>query len=182
MHKETLRLKNLLILSVLIAISFVLAKWQIPLMPPYNFLKFDLSETPMIMAVLLYPEFTLLTALAYTALAYMVYDPIGATFKVIAVLSMILPIGIGNFFAPTYRKHKGFQIGLLIMGIATRVGIMVGVNYYLIEIAHFWGNISMPISYYIVIIPLFNLGQATLNAILGYITTTQIEKILTGEA
>jgi hypothetical protein len=59
---------------------------------------------------------------------------------------------------------------------------MVGANYYLIEMAHFWGNVSMPITYYLVVIPLFNLGQATINVVVAYLTTVQLQKIMAGEA
>ncbi len=182
MHKETLYLKKLLLLSILIAISFVLAKWQIPFFPPYSFLKFDLSEAPMIIAVLMYPELTIIAALAYTALAYMIHDPVGATFKVVAVLSMILPIGLGNYKASAHKKHARFHIVLLVLGVASRIAIMIGANYYLIEMTHFWGNYSMPTIYYLVIIPLFNLGQAVLNIVVAYLTTLQLQKIMTGES
>gem|GEM_PF-2293331 len=177
MRKETARIMKLLVVSILIAVSFILSRWQIPLLPPYTFLKFDLSEAPLIIAVLLYPELTFITALAYTAIIYMLHDPLGATFKVIAVLSMIIPIGLGNYLIK--RKYRTFytHISLIIIGILLRIFIMVGINYYLLEIKHVMGNFSLPPTYYTIVIPAFNTGQALINAIVGYITVIYIQKI-----
>ncbi len=176
MHKETVQIKKLLILSILIAISFILSRWQIPLIPPYSFLKFDLSEAPLIIAVLLYPELTLITALAYTAIVYMLHDPLGATFKVIAVLSMIIPIGIGNYLIKKEYRTTYTHVLLITTGILIRIFIMVGVNYYLLEIKHVMGNFTLPPIYYTIVIPAFNSGQALINAITAYITVRYIQK------
>ncbi len=182
MNKETLYLKKLILLSVLLAISFAIAKWQIPFpLPPYNFLKFDLSETPLVISVFLYPEFTIITALVYTTLAFMIYDPVGALFKVFAVISLILPIGMGKrlFKKNLDAKHKP----ILLFGIAmiTRIVAMVGINYYLLEIKDIYHGISMPLIYYILIIPVFNLIQAGINVIVSYFALSYIYQTAAGE-
>jgi len=174
MNKEFLHLKKLSLIAILIAVSFVLAKWQIPFLPPYTFLKFDLSETPIILAVFIYPELTIITVITYSVATFIVHNPIGAIFKALAVASFILTTGITKLSIKNHHLSNPISLSL---GLLVRILVMVLLNYYMLEIKKIWPGVSMPWFYYVVILPIFNLIQGGLNALLAYITFVKLKQI-----
>ena len=174
MKKEFLYLKKLSLIAILIAISFVLSKWQIPFIPPYTFLKFDLSETPIILSVLIYPELTIITVITYSAAIFMIHNPIGAIFKSLAVASFILTTGLIKL---STKNLKFSNLIALSLGLLARILIMVLLNYYMLEVRKIWPGFSMPWFYYVLIIPIFNLIQGGLNALLAHITFVKLKQI-----
>jgi len=103
-----------------------------------------------------------------------IHNPIGALFKSLAVASFILTIGITKLLIK--NSHFSNLISLS-LGLLVRILVMELLNYYMLEVRKIWPGISMPVFYYALILPIFNLIQGGLNALLAHITFVKLKQI-----
>ncbi len=158
-------IRKLVVLAALLGLSFVLARYQFPF-PLAPFLKFDLSEAPLMLIPFMGPTETLLAIVAYAGIALTVYGGIGALFKIAAVTTTIIGILIGSLAG---HNKQWRIIGGLSLGVILRVIIMTAINYVLIVHIGVWDKSALPPGYFSFILPLFNLAQGGINAVATYI-------------
>jgi len=158
-------IKKLVVLAALLGLSFVLARYQFPF-PLAPFLKFDLSETPLMLIPFMGPVETLLALVAYAGIVLTIYGGIGALFKIAAVTTTIIGILIGSLIATNKQLRI---VGGLTLGVILRIIVMTGVNYILIIHIGVWDKNALPAAYFSFILPIFNLLQGGINAIATYV-------------
>ncbi len=125
------RLRKLIIISILSAISFVLMLLQfpIPFIPPY--LTVDLSDIPAFIGFILYGGFTgsmiiILKILIYGLLA--ASEPIGPLANLLASFSLLLPV---YFIYVRKKTSKSIVIGFIAGTISLTIALSV-MNYFVL--------------------------------------------------
>ncbi|HLQ95165.1 MAG TPA: ECF transporter S component [Pseudogracilibacillus sp.] len=138
MNHQSSKLKKLVVLSLLSAVSLVLffISFPLPLLPPY--LKVDFSDVPALIAGLVFsPLAGMLVVFLKNALYFVASgatDPIGVVANFIAGSLYILPV------AYLYHRYKGVKsiVSGLVIGTVGMAIIMSVLNYVIILPAYSW--------------------------------------------
>lgn len=138
MNHQSSKLKKLVVLSLLSAVSLVLffISFPLPLLPPY--LKVDFSDVPALIAGLVFsPLAGMLVVFLKNALYFVASgatDPIGVVANFIAGSLYILPV------AYLYHRYKGVKsiVSGLVIGTVGMAIVMSLLNYLVILPAYSW--------------------------------------------
>ncbi len=143
----------------------------LPLFPLYDKISWDITGLPMMLSLLLYgPVSAVFTCLVGCSVIFLRGNVFGGIFKIVAELATILAFGL---------LKKGVVVNST-AAVASRVGVMTIVNYYLLQL--FYGTPEPVVIGLLGPIGLFNMTQALVNIIPAYLIYLRVRAALGGPA
>lgn len=145
------------------ALSFLLMRLEVPLVPGFPFLKYDPSALPALVAALALGLPAGLAVVAVRAALFAVFfgDPVGVAMGLLANLLYLVPA------AWIYRRRHDFRGGMIALatGSAVMAAGMIPANWAVVTAFEYMPAASVP-HYCLVVVPAFNLIKGTLDALL----------------
>jgi riboflavin transporter FmnP len=160
---------NYLIKSAMLAgLAFLLSKFEFPILPMAPFLKYDISNLPILLgSFILGPAYGMLILFIKSVIQSIQTNPFGVVMGFIASFMFIFPSSL------YYKKNRSFKGGIisLIIGSAVVITGMIPVNYYgIILYSKITSDQLIPasqlVNYSLFIVPTFNVIKCTLDSIL----------------
>ncbi|MET1159573.1 MAG: hypothetical protein ABWW65_01295 [Thermoprotei archaeon] len=175
---EVRRLKDLLLVSGLIALAIILRFFEIPY-PPAPFLKYDLSGVPLIVIAYISLKYAYISLPVYylVSTTLLASDPIGMAMKVLAEFSTFTPLVIA--YKKLMKRKPAIAAGISIgLAAVSRVLVMLLANYVITPYWLLWAgwakSLNEAYSYLLFYIPHITIFNATIVIIIGPVALASI--------
>jgi len=171
------QLKRLTRLALMAALAVLLAGFvKYPLIPAYDFLKYDPADVVLMIAGFLYGPLWGLGLVLVTAVFQEMFFSTGAGW--IGIIMHFCASGtlvVVSSCIYRYKKTRGFAILALVVGAVCRAGIMIPLNLLLTPIYTGWPRAAVAGVILPAILP-FNAIKACINAIITFFVYKRVSR------